>query len=338
MRIYYIPQILCSDLDSGEIYKAIQNLAVPSLRGSRIGFYDEAWATAARQEQWHQHIGDQRAIEALRMGFEGKESPEDGAKKIASIYEPILQSQEKASHDPWDIICEALMALGDDRKIDMYVIELINAMHCLPDVVDQKGNPVRAGAYGHHAIYWRDLPFLRMSLYETAFGMFLQTLACTFSARANAYTKVSGIDADLETGDKPDEADYTDIQQANLMNVTTFGALYINFGKADICMIHHASDSLHDVLAPYRTSEEEQRRAATLIPPAATWILIAGENIYDFCNNRTDDEDSRRCYPMNPGRWILWKTKFAEIATIEALDQDVRAIAAKAAREMDRIS
>lgn len=131
----------------------------------------------------------------------------------------------------------------------------------------------------------------------------------------------------------PDEGDWTDAQRTTLLNVMTFSALYLAHGEHDIGMPFHAEVSLMEgVETPYQT-HEQQRRALTNVPPAATWILLAGEKVYELCKNGKDDKG--RGFSL--GRWDLWKAEFGEIAANEGLDGRVRDIASKAAAEMGKI-
>ena len=131
----------------------------------------------------------------------------------------------------------------------------------------------------------------------------------------------------------PDEGDWTDAQKATLLNVINFSALYLDHGQKDIGMSFHAEVSLMEgIEVPYQTPEQ-QRRAATVVPPAATWILLAGEKIYDLCKSGKDDKG--RGFSLR--RWALWKAKFGEIATNQGLGDDVRDIASKTACEMGRV-
>ena len=69
------------------------------------------------------------------------------------------------------------------------------------------------------------------------------------------------------------------------------------------------------------------------MPPAATWILLAGGKIYELCKSGKDEKS--RGFSM--GRWALWKEKFGEIAVNRELGDDVGNIASKAVSEMERI-
>lgn len=76
-----------------------------------------------------------------------------------------------------------------------------------------------------------------------------------------------------------------------LLNATTSGATYLVNGKQDIGMAFHAEISLMQGIEVPRQTPEQQRRALMSVPPASTWVLIAGKSIYELCNldhNRQD--------------------------------------------------
>ena len=135
----------------------------------------------------------------------------------------------------------------------------------------------------------------------------------------------------------PDEGDWTDYQRATLLNVTTFAALFLAHGRQSIGMPFHAEVSLMEgIEEPYQTPQQ-QRRAATNVPPAATWILLAGEKIYELCTKDYDrDDDQGRGYSLE--RWALWKKRFRETAENQALTDAFKDIASRAASEMERIA
>ena len=146
-----------------------------------------------------------------------------------------------------------------------------------------------------------------------------------------------------------DEGDW-DAQAVPLLNATTFGAMYFAHGRQQIGMSFHAEVSLmHGIEVPYQTPEQH-RRAMMYVPPAATWILLAGEEIYGLCKNDHDRQDGApgstfdtdewlwgksRGYSL--GRWAFWKKRFSEIATTRDLKDGVKEIAEKAAAKMEMI-
>lgn len=98
-------------------------------------------------------------------------------------------------------------------------------------------------------------------------------------------------------------------------------------------MSSRADVSIMDgVESPYQTPEQ-QRRAKTLVPPAAKWILLAGEKTYGLRKNGRAQQG--RGYSLC--RWSLWKRDFAEIATNNGLTDDVKHVASQAALKMEKI-
>ena len=156
-------------------------------------------------------------------------------------------------------------------------------------------------------------------------------------------------ETDIEPLDELDENQW-DAQAEALLNATTFGAMYLVIGKQDIGMAFHAEISLMQGIEVPCQTPEQQQRALISVPPAATWVLIAGNNIYELCkidHNRQDDAPGStpigdewlwgkgRGYSL--GRWGLWKSRFSEIATAQGLNDSVKEISARARSEMDRV-
>lgn len=71
------------------------NIIVPTTNNHSIIYTSSmsinAWVDAARRNQWRQSPEQQRAIDTLKVVFEGKEDPIRAASAIASIYNPILK-------------------------------------------------------------------------------------------------------------------------------------------------------------------------------------------------------------------------------------------------------
>lgn len=101
-------------------------------------------------------------------------------------------------------------------------------------------------------------------------------------------------------------------------------------------MSQHAEVSLlQGIEVPCETLEQQQR-ASVVIPPAATWIVLAGEEIYALCNTDHARNDRQgRGYSLR--RWAAWKASFGRIMSNDALSDDVRDVAGKAISEMERI-
>ena len=158
-------------------------------------------------------------------------------------------------------------------------------------------------------------------------------------------------ETDLEPiDDEIEDEDDRNAQAVPLLNCVTFGAMYLARGRQPLGMPFHAEVSLmHGIEVPCQTLEQ-RRRAVIYVPPAATWVLLAGEAIYELCKNDHDRKDGApgstsygdewlwgqgRGYSL--GRWALWKKRFGEIASAKELKEGVTDIAAKAALEMERV-
>ena len=84
---------------------------------------------------------------------------------------------------------------------------------------------------------------------------------------------------------------------------------------------------------------EQRRRAYTVVPPAATWVLIAGEKIYELCKSNHNRNELLGQYGRgySLGRWSVWKKRFGLIAATEGLGVGVCEIAQQAAGTMESI-
>ena len=141
-----------------------------------------------------------------------------------------------------------------------------------------------------------------------------------------------------------------DAQAVPLLNAITFGAIYLAIGRQSIGMPFHAENSLiQGIEVPCQTLAQ-QRRAEMYVPPAATWVLLAGERIYELCKVDHERKDGvPGSTPDNEewlwgkgtgyslGRWAFWKNRFSEIETTQKLKDSVKDIAARAAFEMGKI-
>ena len=130
----------------------------------------EAWADTARRGEYRQAPEHQGAIDAIKTFLEGTIDSDRAATMIASMYNPLLKHGYKLSPVPtlWEIICDAIRALGGDKDTAERLVRLLNSISKLPDVTGEHGNaitPVRG-------TYWRDLPDLGIMFRENAIGKF----------------------------------------------------------------------------------------------------------------------------------------------------------------------
>lgn len=124
-------------------------------------------------------------------------------------------------------------------------------------------------------------------------------------------------------------------EKAKFISVVTFGGTYLAHGNRDLGMSFHAgNDLVHALDETYTTVSEHthdcaQLCAQVLVPPAATWMLLAASKIYQLCKQNTKR-------PFNMERWNAWRQKLQEIGTGTGLDSEVCSIAMKATCAMDR--
>ncbi|MCJ1268710.1 hypothetical protein MMC22_008598 [Lobaria immixta] len=85
------------------------------------------------------------------------------------------------------------------------------------------------------------------------------------------------------------------------------------------------------------------------VPPAATWILFAGERIYELCKSSVSSDDGApatvpvdewlwgegRSYSLE--RWALWKKRFGDVAMTQGLQDDVKDLAGRAMFKMGKV-
>ncbi|MCJ1462811.1 hypothetical protein MMC07_001414 [Pseudocyphellaria aurata] len=271
-----------------------------------------AWANAARRDKYRQGSEHQRAIDAFQELLDGNVTPDAAAGTIASLYEATIKHRRSVG-TLWGILCDAIRALGGDKERSERLVNLLNSISQLPDMTDEHGNALTPN-WTSAGVFWRDLPELTMMFREYA------------------------IDIEPE-----DEIDGNwDAQAMPLLNATTFGAMYLAKGKQPIGMYFHAEISLMlGIEVPYETLDQ-QRRAAMYVPLAATWILLAGKELYELCKNDYDRKDGAPgCTPYGEewlrgkgrgyslGRWALWKKRFGEIALTQGLPDDVKDISAR---------
>ncbi|KAL8995237.1 MAG: hypothetical protein Q9169_004973 [Polycauliona sp. 2 TL-2023] len=305
-------------------YLSLPTLAKATNLATSTSDLIKVWADQARSYPWRQSETTERAVVVLEAMFEGKGTPDPSrtAAKLAEIYNPALRAGFRISPVValWGMICEAAQILGGDMEIAKQLVQLLNAIARLPDVLDENDRPI--GPHGlapADYVYWRKLPELPI--------MFREYLG------TRPPPLYLNTDIDQESGEHEPYV-LTDAQSKMLLDYTTFGALYFLYGEVDLGMSFHADVSLAGDIeqTPYQTSEE-QRGARVVVPPAATWILIAGQDLYDLC--KAHAEVRERQYDLR--RWALWKTRFLAIAVNEGLTDNVKGYAARAVSRMTEI-
>ena len=138
-----------------------------------------------------------------------------------------------------------------------------------------------------------------------------------------------------DTDSEPYQGDWHD-QAPPLLSATSFAATYLvrNF-ENDVSMACYVGESLHQGVVEPCETPEQQYTAVVYLPPAATWILIAGEKLHQLCKG--DDRARRMKLQFSLEKWALWRRRFGEIAAAGLLDGRLLDFASRAADEMARI-
>jgi len=146
--------------------------------------------------------------------------------------------------------------------------------------------------------------------------------------------------------DPPDGESDWHAQAPQLLKVTTFGATMMARAKYDMGMSFHAiSAMVEGVERPYDAKREVQHEWSMHLPPAATWVLIAGEKLYELCfsdvvpryanTHATKLKWGGRAFCAE--RWALWKQQFQTLASTWEIDEPCRVFAARAAQKMGEL-
>lgn len=120
--------------------------------------------------------------------------------------------------------------------------------------------------------------------------------------------------------------------------MTSFAAAYLMRGGN---MAYFAEIELKLGTEQDLSDYDNRERTRMFVPPVATWILIAGRKIYQFCLDKYNHRDSyttasgrRECRGYSLTRWSSWKWSLKEIA-LTNLHKDVTKYSTQAATEME---
>ena len=146
----------------------------------------EAWADTVRQGDYRQAPEHQGAIDVIKTLLEGTIDSDRAATMIASMYNPLLERGFKLSPVPtlWEIICDAIRALGGNKVISERLVRLLNSISKLPDVTGEQSKattPVRGR-------YWKDLPDLGIMFRENAIGKLRSSAATVYTRKGATFS------------------------------------------------------------------------------------------------------------------------------------------------------
>lgn len=128
-----------------------------------------------------------------------------------------------------------------------------------------------------------------------------------------------------------------DGQAIPLLNATTFAAVYLARSKDSVGTLSYAINSFRaGVKVPYQTSDQYWD-AAVYVPPAVTWIILAGKRIYELCKSDLNREDGTLRNVASLEQWAFWKKRFGKIAMTQVLQDKINDLAWRAAFKMSEI-
>jgi hypothetical protein len=140
----------------------------------------------------------------------------------------------------------------------------------------------------------------------------------------------------------PDEVEDFFAEGLMLLNATRFAALSVLRDDTPHLSLRQAAIMLQDGAdKPYNDENRSHPREwKVLLPPAATWLIIAGELIYKSCLRGEAERSTYRFFEdryLRKDRWEHWRTQLRALATRDDLDDDCRGIAAHAVERMAQI-
>lgn len=135
-------------------------------------------------------------------------------------------------------------------------------------------------------------------------------------------------------------------QAPQLLNITVFAATLMVRSDGNFNVSFPASIAMEmGVDRPYDNTRELQEEWRMYIPPAATWILIAGSKIRELCFTdelpETTNQHSIRCRwggrTFCSSRWDFWKRRFQQLAEDTAIGDRCQEYAKQAYGSMDKL-
>lgn len=135
-------------------------------------------------------------------------------------------------------------------------------------------------------------------------------------------------------------------QAPKLLNITVFATTLMVRSDGNFSVTFPASIAMEmGVDRPYDNTRELQEEWRMYIPPAATWILIAGSKIRGLCFTdelpETANQHSIRCRwggrTFCSRRWDFWKRRFQQLAEDTAIGDRCQGYAKQAYDAMDKL-
>ena len=151
--------------------------------------------------------------------------------------------------------------------------------------------------------------------------------------------KLANHDADYERPCEffPEEMEDYYAQIPRLVNATRFAAKLFQKGSFAFALPFEASCCLKFGLEYSYGKDAESgpgaEEAKLLIPAATTWLLFAGETIYEHCSSG-DTSNGWIRGTWNRGRWELWKRQLMIFAERGNFSEECRELAEQTVKKM----
>ncbi|KAL9008699.1 MAG: hypothetical protein Q9180_009477, partial [Flavoplaca navasiana] len=223
----------------------------------------EEWACKALHNPQWQEPEEQAAVGTIRDLCEGKITSQIAATNITSIYEARVKNGNAELWNLWTAVFDAIHHLGHNINHLTLVAEMARCISRLPAVVDLSGEPIKAKTRAQ--VFWRDMPGF-----------------------AYCFSEIAVDQPYLEDLDRELPLDRNNAIQ-KLLNSNIFGAIYLTKLDPDGPWYDFwyfrtlARDHLMYALELATETYHQIRRAGIYLPAAAMWILIAGQNIHNYC-------------------------------------------------------
>ncbi|GAB7354879.1 hypothetical protein MBLNU459_g5520t1 [Dothideomycetes sp. NU459] len=303
----------------------------------------QAWAAETRQDEFTPKTEEARlTIGTVAAVFENSITPTSAAQKLATIWKgPLLRSKKETGTFPtyilWTIIAKSIPALGGDRPGLHRLVSMILSLSDQPDVLDEDGVAVRQSTVPD-LVFWKDLPTFQHYLRDYAFNEIV--------------AEDPNIHGTLQE------------QSARWTNAHMFAAIYLNQLETGDHIGSPIERSSMRHLARYsfmrgvETSTEKDdtaqiKRMEAHVPASANWILIAGQQILDACQQKLDSGE-KSPFPLWLGgddggdwlwsgswgfdldRWKFWRQRFLHLAEMVE-NASMKETCLQAATEMQRL-
>lgn len=148
------------------------------------------------------------------------------------------------------------------------------------------------------------------------------------------------IDHALAREFHPEEKEDYLAQIPRLVNATRFAAKLLQKGSFAIALPLEANCCLYLGLEHSYNRETVNRldvdESLLLIPAATTWLLFAGETIYEHCFG-DDTSDGWDRGKWNPQRWEIWKKQLTSFVERKDFNDQCREFAGQTVKKMAEI-